>query len=148
MPAFDPVRDALRTSSSSTASRRATDLAVLLNDPPPMSPSPYSPSSRFSPPDLLMIPLTEPEIAMYKSFRGQGAMRLTKRKRRASSPIEDEPPNKKLAGDVDVVVDHCAFVLLVLGDVTDLAQTTPDRTWASSSALTLPSSASKISITG
>ena len=124
MPAFDPVRDALRTSS-----RRATDLSVLLNDPPPMSPSPYSPSSRFSPPDLIMIPLTEPQIAMYKSFRGQGAMRLTKRKRRASSPVEDEPPKKKPAGDVDVVVDHCAFVLLLLGDdVTDLAQTTPDRT--------------------
>ncbi|SRR6266550_5866 len=128
MPAFDPVRDALRTSSSSTASRRATDLAVLLNDPPPMSPSPYSPSSRFSPPDLVMLPLTESEMEMYKSFCGQGARRLAKRKRRASSSPEAEPPKKRLAGDVGVVVDHCAFFLTVLRNVTGPLQTTPDRT--------------------
>ncbi|KAF8626061.1 hypothetical protein AX15_005097 [Amanita polypyramis BW_CC] len=113
MPAFDPVRDALRTSStacpsSSPLNRRATDLAVLLNDPPPMptSPIPYNPSSRISPPGIVMVPLTEPEIAMYKSFRGPGAVRLMKRKRRASSDNEDEPPQKKLAGDVGVVVHH------------------------------------------
>lgn len=53
-----------------------------------------------------MIPLSESEIQMYKSFRGQGALRLMKRKRRASSDDEDEPPRKKLAGDVGVVVDH------------------------------------------
>ncbi|KAF8352358.1 mRNA capping enzyme-domain-containing protein [Amanita rubescens] len=106
MPAFDPVRDALRTSSSSTASRRATDLAVLLNDPPPMSSSPYSPSSRFSPPDLVIVPLTESEMEMYKSFRGPGTRRLEKRKRRASSSPEAESPKKRLAGDVGVVVDH------------------------------------------
>lgn len=75
-----------------------------------------------------MIPLTESEMAMYKSFRGQGARRLMKRKRRASSPTEDEPPQKKLAGDVCVVVDHCTFVLPVLGDLTEPPQTTPDRT--------------------
>ena len=118
MPAFDPVRDALRTSSSSTAcpsasplSRRATDLAVLLNDPPPMraSPIPYSPSSRISSPGIVMVPLAESEIEMYKSFRGQGAVRLMKRKRPANSDAEDEPPQKKLAGDVGVVVDHCAL---------------------------------------
>jgi mRNA (guanine-N7-)-methyltransferase len=128
MPAFDPVRDALRTSSSSTASRRATDLSVLLNDPPPMSPSPYSPSSRFSPPDLINVPLTESEMEMYKSFRGQGARRLTKRKRRTSSSPEADPPKKRLAGDVGVVVDHCAFFLPVLRNVTRPPQTTPDRT--------------------
>jgi mRNA (guanine-N7-)-methyltransferase len=53
-----------------------------------------------------MVPLTKAEIEMYKSFRGQGAARLSKRKRQADSDTEDEPPHKKLAGDVGVVVEH------------------------------------------
>jgi len=75
-----------------------------------------------------MLPLTESEMEMYKSFCGQGARRLAKRKRRASSSPEAEPPKKRLAGDVGVVVDHCAFFLTVLRNVTGPLQTTPDRT--------------------
>ncbi|KIL68637.1 hypothetical protein M378DRAFT_158475 [Amanita muscaria Koide BX008] len=111
MPAFDPVRDALRAGGSNiplvhlNTTRRATDLAVLLNDPEDMR-IPYNPKSRISAPGLVMVPLTKAEMDMYKSFRGQGAARVLKRKRQANSDTEEEPPAKKLAGDVNVVVEH------------------------------------------
>ncbi|PFH52378.1 hypothetical protein AMATHDRAFT_74175 [Amanita thiersii Skay4041] len=70
------------------------------------SPIPYFPKSRLSPPDLVMLPLSDSELEMYKVFRGHGTLNLLKRKRRQPEDLDDEPPSKKLAGDVGVVVDH------------------------------------------
>ncbi|KAJ6546481.1 mRNA capping enzyme-domain-containing protein, partial [Mycena vulgaris] len=152
MPAFDPVRDAVLNSpqtasqplslshpptpqtpprSLPTLSRRATDLAALLNaDPQPrtsslthllrtdtddrLAASPvlrkalkYSPRKRISPPDSVLKPMSQAEMTMYKSYQGRGAARLAKRKREASTdPDPEQPPPKRLAGDVGVVVDH------------------------------------------
>jgi len=124
MPAFDPVRDAVLNSPTSQFDvRRATNLSVLLNDdhaddtlaPSPslrrrQAPSaiPYKPTHRISPPSSVLVPMTPDEIEMFKSYRGKGTARLSKRKRGRSNELDDEqPPPKKVAGDAGVVMEHC-----------------------------------------
>ncbi|KAJ7063123.1 mRNA capping enzyme-domain-containing protein [Mycena amicta] len=115
-----------------TPSRRPTGLAALLNevaDDPPRTSSlahllhkddrlasapairklaKYSPRNRVSPADSVLRPMSQAEINMYKTYQGKGTLRLTKRKR-SPEPHSDEPPRKKHAGDVGVVVDHCKY---------------------------------------
>lgn len=115
------------------ATRRPTDLAALLNaDPSPRTstiahllrtddddrlaaapsirkPLKYSPRSRVSAPDSILKPMSQAEMNMYKVYLGKGTARLAKRKRSPSEePDLEQPPAKKIAGDVAVVVDHCA----------------------------------------
>ncbi|KAF9483812.1 guanine-N(7)-methyltransferase [Pholiota conissans] len=136
MPAFDPVRDAVLNSPqerSPTLHRRATHLSVLLNaddnalaaldpirrdDAPRPSihidhispPTPYSPVHRISKPSSVLVPLSHAEIERFRAYRGEGVARLTGKRKRAPS---DEPelvekrPDKRHAGDVGVVVQHC-----------------------------------------
>jgi len=134
MPAFDPVRDAVLNSPVESRVT-GHSLAVILNDDgdrPSSRPSPhslahaepirkssmalnyissssstipYNPKVRITPPGSVLTPLSQSEIAKYKSFRGQGVSRLTKRKRSASEET-DERPVKRHAGDVGVVVEH------------------------------------------
>ena len=129
MPAFDPVRDAV-LNSPVEISRRATNLSVLLNPqdsldhaepirraPPPVVDMnnvsiPYNPR-RISPAGAILIPLSSSEMEAFKNYRGQGAARLMKRKREAS-PVLDDRPHKRHAGDVGVVVDHCTSSLFRL----------------------------------
>ena len=118
---------------------RSHSLAVILNDDDPSSrPSthilahaepirrssmnlnrissstiPYNPKVRITPPGSVLTPLSQAEIDKYKSFRGQGVSRLTKRKRSASEET-DERPAKRHAGDVGVVVEHCKWPLIFL----------------------------------
>ncbi|KAJ6455783.1 mRNA capping enzyme-domain-containing protein [Mycena sanguinolenta] len=111
--------------------RRPTDLAALLNaDPTPrtstinnilrkdddnrLTAAPairktlkYSPRNRISAPDTILKPMSQAEMNMYKSYQGKGAARLAKRKRSPEpAPDPEQPPSKKIAGDVGVVVDH------------------------------------------
>ncbi|KAF7338459.1 mRNA cap guanine-N7 methyltransferase [Mycena venus] len=112
--------------------RRPTDLAALLNaDPTPrtstinhllrkddeerLTAAPairktlkYSPRNRISPADTILKPMSQAEMNMYRtSYQGKGAARLTKRKRSPDpDPDPEQPPAKRLAGDVGVVVDH------------------------------------------
>ena len=141
MPAFDPVRDAVLNSPVESRVTSSHSLAVILNDDgdrPSSRPSthilahaepirrssmdlnhissstiPYNPKVRITPPGAVLTPLSQAEIDKYKSFRGQGVSRLTKRKRSASKEI-DERPVKRHAGDVDVVVEHCKLPLMFL----------------------------------
>ncbi|KAJ7109177.1 mRNA capping enzyme-domain-containing protein [Mycena epipterygia] len=114
-----------------TPARRPTDLAALLNADPPRTSTlahllrddatddrlvaapairralKYSPRNRISPADSILKPMSQAEMTMYKSFQGRGAARLAKRKRSHSpEPDPEQPPPKKLAGDVRVVVNH------------------------------------------
>jgi mRNA (guanine-N7-)-methyltransferase len=140
MPAFDPVRDAVLNSPVESRVTSSHSLAVILNDHHPSSrPSthilahaepicrssmdlnhisssstiPYNPKVRITPPGSVLTPLSQAEIDKYKSFRGQGVSRLTKRKRSASEET-DERPVKRHAGDVGVVVEHCKWPLMFL----------------------------------
>ncbi|KAF8985614.1 mRNA capping enzyme-domain-containing protein [Cyathus striatus] len=101
------------SSSSSIFPSFTTKLGVdspIIGPPPTPPPSiiPYNPQSRLTPAASILIPLSLAELEHYKKFRGQGAARLSKRKRADSedSGSVDRPPNKKLAGDVGVVVHH------------------------------------------
>ena len=142
MPAFDPVRDAVLNSPVESRVTSSHSLAVILNDDgdhPSSRPSahilthaepirrssmdlnhisssstiPYNPKVRITPPGSVLTPLSQAEIDKYKSFRGQGVSRLTKRKRSASEET-DERPVKRHAGDVGVVVEHCKCLLCLL----------------------------------
>ena len=65
----------------------------------------------MTPADSVLRPITPEEIALYRNTYGIGAKRLKKRKRERSSDSDDasqQPVSKKLAGDVSVVVQHCA----------------------------------------
>ncbi|TFK72515.1 guanine-N(7)-methyltransferase [Pluteus cervinus] len=77
--------------------------------PRPSSTIPYAPKNRITPAASVLVPMSREEMEMLKDFRGEGTLRLAKRKR-ARSPelLEDtgQPPEKKLAGDVGVIVDH------------------------------------------
>jgi mRNA (guanine-N7-)-methyltransferase len=85
--------------------------------PPPHQPQstvPYNPKVRMTPPTSVLKPMSPTEMEMYKDyrFRGRGAIQIAsgvKRKRSEEPPESavDQPPTKKLAGDVGVVVDHC-----------------------------------------
>lgn len=142
MPAFDPVRDAVLNSPVESRITSSHSLAVILNDDgdhPSSRPSthilaqaeplrrssmdlnhissssiiPYNPKIRITPPGSVLTPLSQAEIDRYKSFRGQGVSRLTKRKR-SSSKETDERPVKRHVGDVGVVVEHCKWPLMFL----------------------------------
>ena len=135
MPAFDPVRDAVLNSPlerSPTLYRRATHLSVLLNapvdqdalggleplrrssmdinhiSPPPAIP--YNPTKRLTKPTSVLTPLTQEETLRFRNSRGEGVARLTGKRKRAPSdepePVEKRP-QKRHAGDVSVVVEHC-----------------------------------------
>jgi mRNA (guanine-N7-)-methyltransferase len=138
MPAFDPVRDAVLNSPVESRVTSSHSLAVILNDDgdrPSSRPSPrnlahaepirrssmdlnfissssstipYNPKIRITPPGSVLTPLSQAEIDKYKSFRGQGVSRLSKRKRSVSEET-DERPVKRHAGDVGVVVEHCEW---------------------------------------
>lgn len=75
---------------------------------------PYSPKVRITPPGSVLTPLSQAEIDKYKNFRGQGLIRLGKRKRSASEEIHQGPATTKHAGDVGVVVEHCEWPHLTL----------------------------------
>ncbi|TFK42896.1 mRNA capping enzyme-domain-containing protein [Crucibulum laeve] len=101
------------SSSSSTfpppQTNRNTASPVMVPPPTPPPPTiPYNPTRRLTAPGSVLIPLTPTEMEFYKNFRGQGAARLSKRKRTMSNEPDgaNEPPRKKLAGDVGVVVEH------------------------------------------
>jgi mRNA (guanine-N7-)-methyltransferase len=139
MPAFDPVRDAVLNSPVESRVTSSHSLAVILNDDGDHPPSthilahaepirrssidlnhisssctiPYNPKVRITPPGSVLTPLSQVEIDKYKSFRGQGVSRLTKRKRSASEET-DERPVKRHAGDVGVVVEHCKWPVMFL----------------------------------
>ncbi|KDR73440.1 hypothetical protein GALMADRAFT_609653 [Galerina marginata CBS 339.88] len=70
---------------------------------------PYNPRNRISKAESVLIPLTPSEIEKYKNFRGEGATRLSAKRKRALSD-EPEPsdarPGKRHTGDVGVVVNH------------------------------------------
>ncbi|KAF7322820.1 mRNA cap guanine-N7 methyltransferase [Mycena chlorophos] len=68
----------------------------------------YNPRNRISPPDSILRPMSQAEMNMYKSYQGKGTARLTGKRKRSPEPEphRDEPPSKKHAGDVGVVVDH------------------------------------------
>jgi hypothetical protein len=99
------------TSQSSTSLLPpATPMAVTESPKisPPPSKRPYNPTKRVTPAGSVLVPMSEKEMTMYRDYSGQGAERLVKRKRQRSAEPEDEqPPTKKLAGDVGVVVSHC-----------------------------------------
>lgn len=102
--------------SRPSSSQRTTSSPAM---PPPPSPTPptttpYNPIRRTAPGSIL-IPLSQAEINDFKHYRGQGSTRLAKRKRAASDEPDglDQPPVKKLVGDVGVVVQHCTpFIYL------------------------------------
>lgn len=100
--------------SFSNQSHTRSNTSMLPPPPPPQSTIPYSPKVRMTPPTSVMIPLSSEELEMFKDhrYRGRGATQIAlgvKRKRSEESPDStvDQPPAKKLAGDVSVVVDHC-----------------------------------------
>lgn len=112
------------SSSSSNPSRpHGTKSPAMPPPPPPASVIPYNPKHRLTPANSVLIPMSAAEMASYKEFRGQGTTRLTKRKRgRSNEPDEvDQPPAKKLAGDVSVVVDHCEFRIEGVGGTFQVA---------------------------
>lgn len=123
-PSRSPVVSTSRPSSSSSSSRRTSHsqgssttamprattsptMHVLLQPKPPTIP--YKPHQRRTPADSVLRPITPEEIISYRDNYSIGTRRLKKRKRaRSSEPDEiDQPPVKKLVGDVGVVVEHC-----------------------------------------
>ena len=99
--------------------------------PPPSPPSsqprrsaiPYAPR-RITPAGSVLVPLSPAEMERYRNYTGgAGTMILRKQKRvenllgdglgkRERSPeaaSEESPRKKRRAGDVAVVVEHCAF---------------------------------------
>ncbi|GLB35337.1 putative class I-like SAM-binding methyltransferase superfamily, mRNA cap 0 methyltransferase family protein [Lyophyllum shimeji] len=123
-----PVSRSRPSSSSSSLSLSFSSQPSITTRLPPPNPSmpppppppqpvqqstiPYSPRVRISPPTSVMIPLSPAELEMYKDFRyrGRGSTLISQaRKRKRSEEPQhdpDQPPAKKLAGDVGVVVEH------------------------------------------
>lgn len=80
--------------------------------PAPMKSSiPYRPTKRLTPAGAVLKPLTPEEIEMYRSFQGQGARRLSMKRKRSRSEESDAPPLKKFHGDVRVIAQHCTLTL-------------------------------------
>jgi mRNA (guanine-N7-)-methyltransferase len=150
-----PTRDSpisrSRPSSSSSSvsasfpSRPRSNTSMLPPPPPPPSTIPYNPKVRMTPPTSIMIPMTPAEVEMYKDYRyrGRGATQITlglKRKRSEEPPefSVDQPPTKKLAGDVGVVVQHCQSSSFPQIYDTNIFKITPVRTWGWYSVLNHP----------
>lgn len=106
----DPESPISRSSRPSSSSHYTTSSPPMPPppSPPPPAAAPYNPVRRTAPGSIL-VPLSRAEMEDFKHYRGQGSTRLTKRKRGASSEPDslDQPPLKKLVGDVGVVVQHC-----------------------------------------
>jgi mRNA (guanine-N7-)-methyltransferase len=100
-----------RPRSKSTVRPRTASLSTMLPPPPPPPTLPYNPSHRVTPADSVLRPITHKEIESYRATYSIGSRRLKKRKRGQSSEPDpsDQPPTKKLAGDVGVVVEHCEY---------------------------------------
>ncbi|KIK03835.1 hypothetical protein K443DRAFT_652210 [Laccaria amethystina LaAM-08-1] len=105
----DPDSPISRSSRPSSSSHRTTSSPAMPPppSPPPPATTPYNPVRRTAPGSVL-VPLSQPEMENFKHYRGQGSTRLTKRKRGPSNEPDtlDQPPLKKLVGDVGVVVQH------------------------------------------
>lgn len=105
--------DSPRSRPSSSSSHAPPPPSTARNTSSPMqsprtsSTLPYNPKKRITPAGSVLIPLTPEEMRTFKDYCGQGAARLLKRKRSASNELEG-PPTKRHAGDVGVVVNHCA----------------------------------------
>ncbi|KAF8638517.1 hypothetical protein AX16_010499 [Volvariella volvacea WC 439] len=70
---------------------------------------PYQPKHRITPAGSVLIPMTPEEQERYRDFRGEGSQKLMmKRKRGRSNDSDDrnQPPTKKQAGDVNVIMEH------------------------------------------
>lgn len=89
--------------------------------PPPPQPAtiPYNPKVRITPPTSVLIPLSPAELEAYKDYRyqGRGSAQLANvgKRKRSTSPRggdSDQPPAKRLHGDVGVVMEHCKHVVL------------------------------------
>lgn len=129
-----PPTPPMPTSAASTES--------YATPPPTKSSIPYRPTRRITPAGSVLVPLTPQEIERFKNFRGQGTAKLlAKRKRSESDEEEDQPPLKRHAEDVAVVVEHCAccFSLSVPTHINVVLQTTLDQTSESCSVKSLPS---------
>jgi mRNA (guanine-N7-)-methyltransferase len=78
--------------------------------PAPSSPKPKIPYNprRMTPAQSVLVPMSEEESIMYKSYIGVGAARLKKRKREGSAEPDDleQRPAKKKTRDVQAVVQH------------------------------------------
>ncbi|KNZ75424.1 mRNA cap guanine-N7 methyltransferase [Termitomyces sp. J132] len=103
----------ISASFSAQATIAARTQSSMPPPPPPASSSiPYAPRARITPPTSVMIPLSPAEMETYRDyrFRGRGAIQITQAKKRRRNdgfyPDPDQPPQKKMAGDVGVVVDH------------------------------------------
>ncbi|KAG5639614.1 hypothetical protein H0H81_010816 [Sphagnurus paluster] len=102
-----PTRDRSRPSSSSSCT--ANPSMPPPPPPPAQSTVPYNPRVRITPPTSVMIPLSPAELETFKDYRyrGRGSAQLANtKKRKLSEEPPDQPPAKKLAGDVGVVVEH------------------------------------------
>jgi len=93
----------------STVAQRSVPSPAVVPPPAPPTPTlPYNPRHRITAPDSVLRPITSDEIESYRSTYSIGTKRLKKRKRGESNEpgAGDQPPSKKLAGDVGVVVEH------------------------------------------
>ncbi|KAG5645002.1 hypothetical protein DXG03_007279 [Asterophora parasitica] len=111
-----PERESRSRPSSSSSSISLSRQNPTMPPPPPPQQStiPYNPRVRITPPTSVMVPMTPAEMETFKDYRyrGRGAMQLSQgRKRQRSEEPDDDRPAKKLAGDVGVVVEHCASCL-------------------------------------
>lgn len=112
LPPDSPLDSPSRPSSAASGNPRSRP-ASSSNMPSASRTSsvlPYDPSKRITPPTSILIPLSREEVERFRSWKGEGSLRLAKRKRPRSAEPEDalgQPRQKKLAGDVNVVVDHC-----------------------------------------
>jgi mRNA (guanine-N7-)-methyltransferase len=101
-----PSSSSSRPKSLSTARPRTASMSTTHSA---SATTPYKPRHRLTPADSVLRPITYDEIASYRETYSIGTQRLKKRKREESSEPDssDQPPSKKLAGDVGVVVEHC-----------------------------------------
>jgi mRNA (guanine-N7-)-methyltransferase len=84
---------------------------------------PYNPTKRVTKPDSVLVPLTPTEIERYKNFRGEGAARLTTKRKRAASEEPDPAdsrPSKRHSTDVGVVVEHCTVLCILFISILTL----------------------------
>lgn len=117
-------------SAQATITARPTHTQSSMPPPPPPASLsiPYAPRVRITPPTSVMIPLSSAEMEMYRDYRyrGRGTTQISQAKKRRRNeelyPDTDQPPHKKLAGDVGVVVDHCILhSLLRKSDLTTIS---------------------------
>jgi mRNA (guanine-N7-)-methyltransferase len=106
-PAISNASILSTTPSSYHSPTRHTASLPRMPSPPRPRKIAYSPKNRITPAASILVPMSTAEMEMYKNYRGVGTQRLAKRKREKSVEPDGQPPSKKLAGDVGVVVTHC-----------------------------------------